>query len=568
MSDLSQVPPRLKRDVGLLPLFLVSAGSVIGSGWLLGALNASEVAGPAAIISWVVGAILLIGIALIYAELGSTYPISGGTARFTWIHTGTLGGFFAGTFSYLQAVAIAPIEVEASLGYLNAKWWHGLENSQSLLTGKGLVVGVLGMFLFTALNLLGVKWMSDSNSIMMIWKIAVPVITIIFILSKSFHSSNFTAGGGFMPFGIKGVFIAIPLGIVFALEGFEQAAQLAGEARNPKRDVPLAVVGSMLLGAALYILLQLCFTGALNPANLVGPHAWANPFGNAGKFGPYYTLATSVGLGWLGVILIIDAIVSPAATGLVYVSAASRLSYSLAKTRFLPPVFSGIDRRGVPWFSIIFGGAFGCVLFLPFGSWSTLVGAITAASSFMYSFAPVAAVSLRRSDPDRIRPYRAPILWFIAPFSFVVSGFIIYWSGTANDLKIDAAVAFFLVLYVIARRLDPNQEPLDFRAGAFVIPWIIGLTLFSIFGGSYVGGISSGLHGAGSSGGYATFLGAKLGVHLPFWWDLGAIAVFSLIVFYFAVNSRLGPERTIAHAEEAAADAHQEDLDLGVGHAA
>jgi amino acid transporter len=546
---------------------MVSAGSVIGSGWLLGTLNASEVAGPAALISWIIGVILLIGIALIYAELGSTYPISGSTARFTWIHAGTLGGFFAGTFSYLQAMAVAPIEVEATLGYVNAKLWHGLLNSQGLLTGQGLAVAIAMMFLFTALNLFGIKWMARTNTVAMYWKILVPVLTIIFIMAKVFHGSNFTAAGGFMPFGIKGVFIAIPLGIVFALEGFEQAAQLAGEARNPKRDVPLAVVGSMLMGAAIYILLQLCFTGALNPATLAHS-GWANPFGAAGKFGPYYILATSVGLGWLGTILIIDAIVSPAGTGLVYVSAASRLSYSLAKTRFVPPVFASIDRRGVPWFSIIFGGAFGCILFLPFGSWAGLVGAITAASSFMYSFAPVAAVSLRKSDPDRVRPYKAPLLNIVAPFSFVVSGFIIYWSGTANDIKIDAAVAFFLVLYVIARRLDPNQEALNFRAGAFAIPWIIGLTIFSIFGGSYVGGITTGPGHTGSSGGYETFLGAKLGVHLPFWWDLGAIAIFSLVVFYFGVNSRLGPERTIQHAEEAAADAHQEDLDLGVGHPA
>jgi amino acid transporter len=102
---------------------------------------------------------------------------------------------------------------------------------------------------------------------------------------------------------------------------------------------------------------------------------------------------------------------------------------------------------------------------LPFGSWAGLVGAITAASSFMYSFAPVAAVSLRKSDPDRNRPYKAPLLGVIAPFSFVVSGFIIYWSGTANVVKIDAAVVFFLVLYLIARRLDPDQEPLDFGPG-------------------------------------------------------------------------------------------------------
>jgi amino acid transporter len=548
MTNLAE-QPTLRRDVGLLPLFMVSMGSVIGSGWLLGTLNASKVAGPAAIISWIIGAILLIGIALTYAELSSAYPVSGGTARFTWLHTGTLGGFFAGTFSYLQAAAIAPIEVEASLGYLSAKWWHGLVNDQGLLTPKGLVVAVLAMFLFTALNLWGVKFMAEGNTIAMIWKIIVPVGTVILITTSVFHTSNFTAGGGFMPYGIKGVFIALPLGVIFALEGFEQAAQLAGEARNPKRDIPLAVVGSMLLGAALYIALQICFIGALNPANVA--HGWANPFGNAGTFGPYYTLATSVGLGWLGTILIIDALISPGGTGLVYLATTSRLSYSLARTRFLPPVFQNIDRRGVPWFSIIFGGVFGCLLFLPFGGWAKLVGAITAASSFMYSYAPVAAVSLRRSDPDRARPYRVPGLAVIAPFSFVVSGLIIYWSGTSNVVKLDLAVLFFLVLYFIARRLDPAQPPIDFRAGLWSVPWIAGLTIFSIFGGSYVGGFSE-------------VFGIPIHHHLPFWWDIGAITVFSLIVFYYAVHSRLGPARVAVNVNDAVADADQEELALEV----
>jgi hypothetical protein len=217
----------------------------------------------------------------------------------------------------------------------------------------------------------------------------------------------------------------------------------------------------------------------------------------------------------------------------------------------VPPVFSTIDRRGVPWFSIVFGGVFGCFLFLPFGGWASLVSAITAASAYMYSFAPVAAMSLRKSDPDRVRPYRAPLLNVIAPFSFIVTGEIIYWSGTTNLVKLDIAVVFFLILYVIARRLDPNQARLDVRAGSFAIPWIVGLTIFSIFGGSYVQG-------------YTEVFGIKLTHHLPFWWDLGAIAIFSLAVFYYAVNSRLSPERTTAHALEAAADAHQEDLDMGI----
>jgi amino acid transporter len=549
MSDVPQSSPRLHRDVGLVALFMVSLGSVIGSGWLLGTLNASIVAGPAAIISWIIGAILLIGIALVYAELGAAYPISGGTARFTWIHAGTLGGFFCGTYSYLQAVAIAPIEVEAMLGYLNAKGIHGLLNSSSLLTPKGLGLAVVLMFVFTAVNLMGVRWMAEGNTIMMIWKIIVPVGTVILIISQAFHTSNFTAGGGFMPYGFKGIFVALPLGVIFALEGFEQAAQIAGEARNPKRDIPIAVVGSMLVGAALYMALQICFIGALNPKNVA--HGWANPFGGAGAFGPYYTLAVSVGLGWLGVILIIDAVISPGGTGLVYLATTSRLSYSLARVRFLPPVFRNIDRRGVPWFSIIFGGIFGCFLFLPFGGWAKLVGAITAASSFMYSYAPVAAVSLRKSDPDRVRPYRCPGLNIIAPFSFVVSGLIIYWSGTSNLVKLDLAVIFFLILYFIARRVDPSQAPIDFKAGAFSLPWIIGLTIFSIFGGSYVGG-------------YSEVFGIPIHHHMPFWWDIGAISVFSLIVFYYAVRSRLGPEQVSTNASEAISDAHIEDLELEV----
>jgi amino acid transporter len=531
---------------------MVSAGSVIGSGWLLGSLHASEVAGPAAIVSWIVGAVLLVGIALVYAELGSAYPMSGSTARFTWIHSGTLGGFFCGTYSYLQAVAIAPIEVEASLGYLNAKWWHGLQTPAGLLTGKGLVVGVAAMFLFTALNLIGVKWMAEGNTIAMIWKILVPVATVILIISYRFHSANFTAGGGFMPDGIKGVFVALPLGVIFAMEGFEQAAQLAGEARNPKRDIPLAVVGSMLLGAALYMALQVAFIGAVSPHNVA--HNWLNPFGSAGTFGPYYTLASSVGLGWLGTVLIIDALISPGGTGLVYLAATSRVSYSLARVRFLPPVFAGIDRRGVPWFSIVFGGVFGCFLFLPFGGWAKLVGAITAASSFMYSFAPVAAVSLRKSDHGRSRPYRVPGLPVVAPFSFIVSGLIIYWSGTSNVIKLDLAVLLFLALYAVARRFDPSQAPIDFKAGAFALPWIIGLTLFSVFGGSYVGS-------------YPKVFGVSI-PHIPFWWDIGAVAVFSLAVYFYAISSRLGPERVSANVLEAVADAHQEDLQLGVAESA
>ena len=106
---------QLRRDVGFWGLLFVSLGSIIGSGWLLGALTAATLAGPASLVSWVLAAIMLAILALIHAELGAAYPASGGTARFPRFVFGPLAGFTAGWMAWLQAVTIAPIEVEATL---------------------------------------------------------------------------------------------------------------------------------------------------------------------------------------------------------------------------------------------------------------------------------------------------------------------------------------------------------------------------------------------------------------------------------------------------------------------
>src|SRR6185503_14484996 len=110
-----------------------------------------------------------------------------------------------------------------------------------------------------------------------IWKTVVPVLAIIVVASLQFNGANFHAGGGFMPFGFHGVFAALTGGIVFSMQGFEQAAQLAGEARNPKRDLSRAILAAMVIGGLLYSLLQIVMIGALNPAHIAT--GWARPLG-------------------------------------------------------------------------------------------------------------------------------------------------------------------------------------------------------------------------------------------------------------------------------------------------
>jgi amino acid transporter len=223
-----------RREVGAFELGSVSLGSVIGSGWLLAALTAASSAGGASIFSWLLAGMIIMVLALVHAELGAAYPLAGGTARWPRLAFGSLGGFTAGWMAWLQAVTIVPIEVEAALGYLNHQW-HGLLNTAGALTTTGLGTAAALMLVFTVINVLGVRWLTASNMITVLWKITVPFLTVIVLFLVKFQPANFTAGGGFAPYGAHGVFAALPLGVIFALQGFEQAAQMAAEARNPQR---------------------------------------------------------------------------------------------------------------------------------------------------------------------------------------------------------------------------------------------------------------------------------------------------------------------------------------------
>jgi amino acid transporter len=526
---------QLKRAVGLRGLTLISLGSIIGSGWLLGALTASKVAGGASVLSWLLAGLVLALLALVHAELGSTYPVSGGTARFPFMAFGSLGGFTGGWMAFLQAVTIAPIEVEATLGYLNSKFTHlGLVNANGTLDGKGIGIGAVFMLVFTVINLVGVRWLAETNSIAMIWKLLIPTITIFALLFTVFHSGNFTAGGGFAPYGFHGIFAALPLGVVFAIEGFEQAIQVGGEAENPQKNIPRAVIYSMIIGTVIYLLLEVAFVGALNPANLV--HGWANPISGVSAYGPYATLATTAGLGWLSTLLIIDSVVSPAGTGLVYMGTSSRLSYGLGRNGYFPKAISSISSRGVPVVSIIICFIVGMLVFLPFPSWAGLVGLVTSATVIMYAMAPLSLAGLRRTDPDRPRAYRLPAAHILCPLAFVFANFIVYFAGFSTIFWLYVLIAIGFIGFAAYQIYLPSERRtiIDWRAAQWILPWLVGLIIVSWLG--QYDGVPPTVFGV-------TLLATH---HLHAWVDLGVLAVFSLAIFYWAVAVTMPAEKVQA----------------------
>ena len=227
----------LRREIGFVGLLWASGGSIIGSGWLFGAQGALASAGPAAVISWAIGAVAILLLALVHAELGAMYPVAGGTARFPHYAFGGAVGASFGWFSWLQAATVAPIEVMAviqySRHYVFASGWMKVSDGQNVLTGTGIVVAVVLMALFTAVNFLSVRKLANTNSTATWWKVGIPLLTIVVLALTSFHGSNFSAADGFSPNGAGGVLAAVSTsGIIFGLLGFEQADQLAGEART------------------------------------------------------------------------------------------------------------------------------------------------------------------------------------------------------------------------------------------------------------------------------------------------------------------------------------------------
>src|SRR5215216_6453375 len=341
---------RLHREVSTVGLLFFSLGSIIGSGWLFGSLLAAQTAGPAAIIAWVVGGLVMLILALAHAELGGMYPVAGGSARYPHFAFGNLAGFTSGWIVWLGAVSVAPIEVLAIAQYLThyAPWLTSTSGGVTLLTPIGIVMSVILMAVFTVINLLGVASLPKSNNVIMIWKIAIPVLAVIVLMILSFHTTNFVhpSHGGFMPFGIAGVLSAIATGgIIFSYQGFEQAIQFGGESRDPRRNIPFAVIGSMLGGAVLYIALQVAFLGALSPDNLT--KGWGE-ITFPGLAGPYAGLAAAVGATWLATLLYIDAMVSPCGTGLIYVSTSSRLTFAMGRNHYIPRPFGFLNERGVP----------------------------------------------------------------------------------------------------------------------------------------------------------------------------------------------------------------------------
>jgi amino acid transporter len=559
MASVSEEAPgqeehQLRRHVGVVGLLFASVGSIIGSGWLFGALNASVEAGPAAILSWALGGFLILLIALVYAELGTMFPLSGGVVRYPHMSFGSFASYTTAWITWVAVATTAPIEVEAALQY-GTKYAaftreHTVDGeSVHTLTALGYGTAVVLMAVFVVVNYFGIRWFARINNVLVWWKLGMIALVIVAFLITAFHGGNFN-DHGFAPNGVHGVFTAVATsGIVFSYLGFRQGIELAGETDNPRRNVPLAVIGSVLITGLLYIGLQVAFIAALDPSTLDDSGGWANlSFEN--DFGPLAALASLLGLGWLAVLLYIDAIVSPGDTGLIYTTITARISYAAAKNGNAPEVLAKNTDRGVPLVSLIVAFVVGLIVFLPFPSWQQLVGFITSATVLSFASGPLVMMALRKQVPDEERPFRLPGGHVIPMLAFFGSNLIIYWSGWDIVWKLMVSVMLgFAVLGIFTLTGKVSAPKMDFPSGAsWLLPWLGGLTLIS-----YIGNFPEDPR-KGNLG------------WLNFETSVAVILVFSVVIYLIAHAVRLSPEEAQENIDDVREEAKVEEAELGSGH--
>lgn len=527
--------PTLRRDVGPFALMLTGLGSIIGSGWLFGAWRAAGLAGPDAVWAWVIGAAIITTIALTYAELGAMFPESGGMVRYSHYSHGSLVGFIGAWANWIAIVSVIPVEAEASVQYMASwpwKWaqdmYVHMPDGHGELTVIGLSIAAVLVIIYFLLNFWSVKLFAHSNSAITVFKLVVPAMTGIALIASGFHSGNFSVGihGDAHVMDFAAVLTAVATaGIVFSFNGFQSPVNLAGEARNPGKSIPFAVLGSIALATVVYVILQVAYIGSV-PPELLAKAGWHGIDFRS----PFAELALIVNLHWLAMLLYIDAFISPSGTGITYTATTSRMIYGMERNGTLPRVLGRLHPiYGVPrpamWLNLVVSFLF---LFF-FRGWGTLAAVISVATIISYLTGPVSVMTLRRTAPDLHRPFRLTGLPVLAGIAFVMATELLYWAKwpLTGEIILLMVVALPVYFYYQAR-----SGWRDFGRQLNGAWWLI----------VYLPVIAT-LSWAGS----AKFGGKD---YLTWGWDLAVVAAVGIVFYIWGVKSGWRtPSVEAAHGE-------------------
>ncbi len=523
MADHSGGAGHFKKELSWFSLLTMSLGTVIGSGWLMLPGVVASKAGPAGILDWLIGGMGMLVVALVFCELGAAWPAAGAVAKYPYLSHGSFVGHLAGWAALISYVIIPPAEAVAVTRYAGT-FYPGLLTPKENLSLLGLTVGTVILILIALLNYYGVKYLGYFQNVVTTVKYIPIIIFVIAVGFFAFHPVNFTAFHGFAPTGSSGLMLGAAA-TLFAYTGFRQALDFGAEARNPGRDLPLALILTLVIGTVTYFFIALVFTGGINWAHLAKFGVHTGDWTTLAKLpAPLYNVTAAGGLAIVAAIIFWDGIVSPNGPNATNVGSVPRVAYTMAEGGTMPKFFMKLHPRyGTPGW-----GLFASFLLEEFfllvtnGGYGELVSEVGVAFMVSYAIGPVSMAVLRDVAPDVPRPFHLRWAAVLSPAAFIIASLLLYWSAwPATGMTLGVLFAGVLIYMVYVLKKGVPLASLKF--GIWFIVYLLAMAILSYTGDPHFGG--KGL--------------------IPFGWDVASVAVASLVLYYWGIRQGLAYHRNI-----------------------
>jgi APA family basic amino acid/polyamine antiporter len=414
VGDTEDKEHQLQRSVGVLDLTALGLGAIIGTGIFVVIGEAIGDAGPGIIVSFILAGVTCAFSALAFAELASAIPVAGSAYTYSYATMGELVAWIIGWDLILEyAVSVAAVAVGWGQYFndlLDSLFGISLPESLAGPPGEGGKFNLPAVFIVlavTAVLCIGVRESARANSVMVVIKLLVLALFLALGVT-AFNSDNFTP---FMPEGTDGVVTAASV-IFFAYIGFDAVSTSGEETRNPGRDLPIAIVGSLVIATTLYIAVAVVAVGALPFDKLKGAEA---PLATA--------LDEGAGFGWASNIISFGALVAITSVVLTILYGQTRIFFAMCRDGLMPRRWAYVHpKTRTP---IYITAAFGTLIAIiaAFVPLSEIVKLVNIGTLFAFLLVNIGVIILRRTRPDLKRGFRVP---FVPVFPIIGSLLCVY----------------------------------------------------------------------------------------------------------------------------------------------
>jgi APA family basic amino acid/polyamine antiporter len=441
VADTKDDSSQLKRAVGLLDLTALGIGAVIGTGIFVILGEAIGDSGPAIILSFVLAGVTCAFSALSYAELASTIPVSGSAYTYGYATMGELVAWIIGWDLILEyGVSIAAVAVGWGQYFnelLDTLFGLQLPDAIASAPGDGGVFNLPAVFLILAVGTLlmtGVRESARANSVMVVIKLVIVVLFIVLAFT-GFDSANLHP---FAPHGFDGIVTAGSV-VFFAYIGFDAISTSGEETKNPGRDLPIAIIGSLAICTLLYILVSLSASAAVPYEKLNGQDA------------PLAFALKQMGFDWAANLISLGALIAITSVVLTVLYGQTRIMFAMCRDGLLPRRWAKLSSRQTPvritaGFMVLSSVV---AAFVPLAEIAKLVNIGTL---FAFVITNIGVIVLRRTDPDLERSFRVPFVPWFPIIGALLAIFLMKYLERDTWLRFVGWLVLGLVIYFVYGR--------------------------------------------------------------------------------------------------------------------